>query len=163
MTTNAHDPGRPDIAIVRLNEGFVMDYLGYTTAHTNADDLAERVRQVASKGEAGFQPGNDVAGSGLNGDAQVAGAAQLSEERRAVAQVVAPASAVAPATGQTLTQQWENVQKLIAFFAAGFDTNGKAFGRAEWDAALPMFAPHVDPKEAEAALGEFLAELHDDD
>jgi hypothetical protein len=143
---------RPDIAIVRLNEGFVMDYLGYTTAHTNADVLAERVRSVASQGEPGLGVPEPTPGATPQ--------PVTPELREATA--VPSASTIAPATGLALDAQWENVRKLIAFMAAGFDTNGKVFTRADFDKALPLFAPHVDPKEAEFELGEFLASLHED-
>lgn len=143
---------RPDIAIVRLNEGFVMDYLGYTTAHTNADDLAERVRAVAAQGELGLSVPEPAPGPTPQ--------PVTPELREATA--VPSATQVGPAQGLTREQEWENARKLIAFMAAGFDTNGKAFLRTDFDKALPLFAPNLDPKEVEFELGEFLASLHDE-
>jgi hypothetical protein len=159
---SAETESRPDIAIVRLNEGFVMDYLGYTTAHTNADDLAERVRQVASQGEVGLR---EPAATPPPPQQVVTPAPHEpvpSPDLRA-ATAVPSAATLAPATNLSLAQQWANIGKLNAFMAAGFDTQGKMFTREMWDKALPMFAPNVDPKEAEFQLGEFLGSLHDDE
>jgi hypothetical protein len=142
---------RPDIAIVRLNEGFVMDHLGYTTAHTNADDLAERVRQVAAQGDAGLAVPEPTPTP-----TQQAVTPELRE-------ATAVPAAVAPATNLSEAVQWDNARKLIAFMAAGFDANGKMFTRADFDKALPMFAPTIDHKAVEFELGEFLAGLHDDE
>lgn len=144
---------RADIQIVRLNEGFVMDYQGYTTAHTNADDLAERVRQVASTTDTGLQ--------GAVPDAEPRGEVVTPELREATAVPSAASLGVVPTA--SLETEWANARKLIAFMAAGFDTQGKMFTRKDFDAALPVFAPHINPKEVEYELSEFLAGLHEDD
>lgn len=144
------EPRGPDIAIYRLSEGFILDAQGYTVALTNAADLAARVEDIAGKGEVGLSVAEP---------APAPTPQPVTPELREATNVP---SALAPTTA-SLETQWNNVRQLIAFMAAGFDTNGKAFGRREFDAALPMFAPNVDPKEAEFELSEFLAGLHDDE
>lgn len=154
LTAPSTDTNQPDITIVKLNEGFVLWYGGgYSVALTTADDLAKRVHEVALKLEGNISEAQPVTPSRTSAPVDVGVSPDL-RERTAVAAV--------SSQGMSLSQEWENVEKLMAFFAAGFDTNGKVFTRKEWDAALPVFAPHVDPQEAEARLGEFLAELHDD-
>lgn len=153
------DPNAPDIAVFRLTEGFVLTYgQGYSVALTSADDLAERVRQVAS-------------GVGFSEPVVAPGpVAQVVEPAPSEPNLPAPPSPPAlpamprPAVPSlSLEQQWNNARQLFAFFAAGFYPNGKAFTRAEFDAAMPVVAPNLDFKEVEYELGEFLAGLHDED
>lgn len=155
MMTAESPGGGADILISRLNEGFVLWYGGYTVALTTAEDLAARVLTVA-KG---------LAGETVESPAPVQTVeAVASRPSRSVppSRELKESTAVPIANNLSLEQQWQNVEKLMAFFGAGFDSNGRVFTRAHWDYALPKFAPNVDPAEAEARLGEFLAELHDD-
>lgn len=153
--TVAEQENAPDLSIFKLTEGFVLWYGGgISVALTSAEELSKRVLEVAKQLEGTIEPIPDPPHPPTM--ASVAPSKALRES------TAIPTTAIGPGVGMTLEQEWANVEKLIAFFVAGFDSNGKLFTRREWDAAIPMFAPHVDPQEAEARLGEFLAELHDD-
>lgn len=151
------DNTQPDMAIFRLTEGYVLVHGDTTVALTSADDLAERVREVARGAEWKEAEPEHV-------PAHLVVTPTPHEPSPPVPPLPVPAQVTAPPpTTLSLEQQWANARMLIAFFAAGFDANGKAFTRKEWDAAVPMFAPDLDPKQVEWELGEFMAEMRDDD
>lgn len=152
---------QPFMIVVKLHEGYVLNVQGYAIAITNAADLAARVGEVAAQSEGGFQTPpveTDITATVT----QVQGPPPAPSPSE-VASVFAPPPQQDVASQTDLDMEWTNVKQMMAFLAAGFDPTGKVFTRREWDAALPMFAPHVDPKEAEFALSEFLSELHDDE
>lgn len=156
------DPNAPDIAVFRLTEGFVLTYGGgHSVALTNADDLAERVRVVAS--EVGFEVPTPEYGPTSQVVEPALSEPELPITREQIRQALTPPAMPRPQPNLSLEQQWNNARQLFAFFAAGFYPNGRAFTRTEYDAALPVVAPNLDPKEVEFELGEFLASLHDDD
>jgi hypothetical protein len=155
QSANEPQPAPPFMLVFKLTEGYVLDYGSYTVALTNPVDLAKRVQAVAEQSEVGFQGAVPVASPAIN---------------MPVVQAVPPTPELIEATAvptvvptATLEGEWENVRKMMAFMAAGFDATGRVFTRSDWDHALPIFAPHVDPKEAEFELSEFLGSLHDDD
>lgn len=161
MSVDEQRPAPPFMLIFKLTEGYVLDYGSYTVALTNPADLAKRVQSVAEQSEVGFQaPTTSVQLSDMSG-------APVGPTPELIAATAVPSATKAAPGGVVPTNQlegeWGNVRQLIAFMAAGFDSNGKAFTRKNWDDALPMFAPHVDPKEAEFELSEFLGEMHGDD
>jgi hypothetical protein len=154
LAVQSADLSLPDafLMIAKLNEGYVLQYGGgYTVAVTNPSDLAKRVQEVAERSEVGFQP--TVSGAVPTPQRSNPPTPELIQ-----ATAVPSADRVVPTT--TLEQEHANVRKMIAFMAAGFDENGKVFTRKDWDAALPIFAPHVNQAEAEFELSEFLSEMH---
>lgn len=163
MQNAEQDQGIPPfIVIVKLHEGYVLNIQGYTIAVTNAADLGQRVAEVAAQSEVGFhEPQTDISDTVV----QVQGPPVQTPppmDVQETAHALQPVSdGVVPTTA--LETEWRNVRQMIAFMAAGFDSKGRAFLRKDWDNALPIFAPHVDPKEAEFELSEFLSELHDDE
>jgi hypothetical protein len=156
QNANEPQPAPPFMLVFKLTEGYVLDYGSYTVALTNPVDLAKRVQAVAEQSEVGFQMQGQVPPKDLRPglDYPAPGPTPELIEATAVPTVVPTA---------TLEGEWENVRKMMAFMAAGFDATGRMFTRSDWDGALPIFAPHVDPKEAEYELSEFLGSLHDDD
>ncbi len=157
----------PDIVVYKLTEGFVMTYGGgYSVALSTSEQLAARVLEVGAKMEGrGFEVPKEKSATATTVQFNTGEAPTPAPPKNAPpnAPLKEATNIPTPATNLSIEQQWENVQKLMAFFAAGFDSNGNMFTREMWDEALPIFAPQVDPKEAEALLGEYLAELHDDD
>jgi hypothetical protein len=168
MTDQSRQGEMPFMVILKLHEGYVLNVQGYGIAITNADDLAKRVGEVAAQSEAGFQSAQPaVAERDISDSVFAVPGPPPGAEPRPI-DVVETAAALQPqADGvvptASLESEWQNIRRMMAFMVAGFDTNGKAFTRKEWDAALPIFAPHVDPKEAEFALSEFLSEMDGDD
>lgn len=161
MTANEPQQAAPLLLVYKLTEGYVLDYGAYTVALTSPVDLAKRVQEVAEQSEVGFQSHEPEL---VPTPQKMPGQSLTPEliEATAVPTVSSPRLPGVVPTNQ-LEGEWGNVRKMIAFFAGGYDTNGHVFGRKEWDAALSHFAPHVDPKEAEFALGEFLESMHPDD
>jgi hypothetical protein len=155
----------PFMVVAKLNEGYVLSVQGYGIAITNAEDLARRVGEIAASTEVGFQSPQPQPEHDISDTIQVQQGPPPPPQMdvQATAQTLQAASQDAVVPTANLEAEWANVRQMIAFMAAGADTNGKAFTRKEWDAALPIFAPHVDPKEAEFELSEFLSEMHDDD
>jgi hypothetical protein len=152
---------QPDafLVVAKLNEGYVLQYGGdYTVAVTNPSDLAKRVQEVAERSEVGFQVpmSEQFPPTHLRPNIDYPAPGPTPELMQATA--VPSADQVVPTV--TLEQEWSNVRKMIAWTFAGFDEQGRAFTRKDWDAALPIFAPHVDPKEADFELSEFLSEMH---
>jgi hypothetical protein len=167
--TAEQQQAQPTMMVFRLSEGFVLDYGGYTVALTNADDLGERVRTVAKEmtGEVGFKPPeaetSQPAPQVVRHSAPEPPPTNLKEATAIPTglEMVRDQDAGVVPTAQ-LETEWANARRMIAYMAAGFDNNGKEFNRKMFDAALPMFAPHLDPKEVEFELGEFLASLHEE-
>jgi hypothetical protein len=156
----------PFMVVFKLNEGYVLDYGAYTVALTSPADLAKRVQSVAEQSEVGFRDPDPVQVSSPHPGPSPLAAPPSPELREATAvpsalERVGDQDGVVPTI--QLETEWENVRKMIAFMAAGFDSSGKAFTRKEWDYGVAQFAPHVDPKEAEFELSEFLGSLHDDE
>lgn len=162
MSVDQPQQAAPFMLVFKLTEGYVLDYGSYTVALTNPADLAKRVQDVAEQSEMGFQA--SIAPPLDPRTGQPSATPPTPELMEATAVPAAAPNGRTPGVVPTtsLDGEWTNVRQMIAFMAAGFDTNGKSFTRAEWDAALPMFAPHVDPKEAEFELSEFLSSLHED-
>jgi hypothetical protein len=164
MESNTQQQGEmPFMVVVKLHEGYVLNVQGYAIAITRAEELARRVGEVAAQSEVGFQsaaPETDISDTI---QVKQGPPSPPPMDVQATAQTLQAASQDTVVPTASLEAEWANVRQMIAFMAAGADTNGKAFTRKEWDAALPIFAPHVDPKEAEFELSEFLADLHEED
>lgn len=166
MESNTQQQGEmPFMVVLKLHEGYVLNISGYAVAITRAEELARRVGEVAAQSEVGFQSPQPQPETDISDTIQVKQGPPSPPpmDVQETASVLQAASQDTVVPTASLEAEWANVRQMIAFMAAGADTNGKAFTRKEWDAALPMFAPHVDPKEAEFELSEFLADLHEED
>jgi hypothetical protein len=153
----------PFMVVLKLTEGYVLQYGGgYTVALTSPADLSTRVKDVAEQSEVGFQSAVTPPMDPRTGVPISTPPSPELIEATAVPAAVPQTMPKGVVPTQNLEMEWANVRRMIAWMAVGFNENGLAFGRKEFDAALPMFAPHVDPKEAEYELSEFLAELHED-
>lgn len=163
--TSPNEQQMPLIAVFQLNEGFILDHRGYAIAVTSAEDLARRVGEIAGAATSVFQAPatvEEAVAQHLDREPQHSSVPSSVASPQEVAAALAPTSQDAVVPTAALETEWANARKMMAWMVAGFDGSGKAFTRKEFDAALPMFAPHLSPSEVEFEFGEFLSELQED-
>lgn len=163
--TVPNDQAMPLIAVFQLNEGFILDHRGYAIAVTSPEDLAARVGRIAADSTSVFQEPQTVeeaVATELNREPLPHSSVASHASPEEVAAALRPVSQDVVPTAE-LETEWNNARQMMTWMAAGFDGKGRTFTRKEFDAALPLFAPHLNPAEVEFEFGEFLSELHEDE
>lgn len=188
----------PVLAVHFLNEGFVLAYNNYSTAHATPQELATKVYEYAARAQGvGLEqplelhevvgplpisssprpkveevPSESViynispsarASARDTTDPQVVSTPISDGQRRTDPITTEDDPRTTPQAPVDQAAQLRNLNQINSWLGAGYRPDGMAFSRREWDEALADFAPNLNPREAEAILGEYLGSIKFDE